>query len=128
MGGRGGSEKWARGARVPYRDTSPLLGAALKGEATKDNRKELLIFVTPRVIETRDAASWLPVLDLLDIAKTKSILYIEYLFDNIKAVNPACYCRKRSIYSTVFLFDLIYRDAVFCELVCAHLCAHFVRS
>ena len=50
-------EKSERESRVPYLHTIPLLGAAFKSKASKDNRKELLIFVTPRVIETRDAAS-----------------------------------------------------------------------
>ena len=50
-------EKSERQSRVPYLHTIPLLGAAFKSEATKDKRKELLIFVTPRVVETQDAAS-----------------------------------------------------------------------
>ncbi len=37
--------------RVPYLHRIPVLGAAFRSRARSDSRKELLIFVTPRVVE-----------------------------------------------------------------------------
>jgi type IV pilus assembly protein PilQ len=36
--------------RVPYLHSIPLLGALFRSDTVKDNRKELLIFVTPRIV------------------------------------------------------------------------------
>ena len=50
-------DKSDRQSRVPYLSRIPLLGAAFKSNEVSDSRKELLIFVTPRVVQTQDAAS-----------------------------------------------------------------------
>ena len=36
--------------RVPYLHQLPLIGAAFKSRRVADSRKELLIFVTPRIV------------------------------------------------------------------------------
>ena len=50
-------DKSDRQSRVPYLHTIPLLGSAFKSNEVSDKRKELLIFVTPRIVETQDSAS-----------------------------------------------------------------------
>jgi len=42
--------KSTRESRVPYLSQIPILGAAFKSKEVTDQRKELLIFVTPRVV------------------------------------------------------------------------------
>ena len=43
-------------SRVPYLHRIPLLGAAFQSKSVVDKRKELLIFVTPRiVVQPQDA-------------------------------------------------------------------------
>jgi type II secretory pathway component HofQ len=37
-------------SRVPYLHTIPLLGALFRNDSVVDKRKELLIFVTPRIV------------------------------------------------------------------------------
>jgi type IV pilus assembly protein PilQ len=39
-----------RQSRVPYLHSIPVLGAAFRSDEFSDSRKELLIFVTPRVV------------------------------------------------------------------------------
>jgi type IV pilus assembly protein PilQ len=39
--------------RVPYLYRIPILGNAFKNDAIRDKRRELLIFVTPRIVETQ---------------------------------------------------------------------------
>jgi type IV pilus assembly protein PilQ len=46
-----------RQSRVPYLHAIPLLGAMFRSDEMSDSRKELLIFVTPRVVMTTEAAS-----------------------------------------------------------------------
>ena len=46
-----------RSSRVPYLHRIPILGAAFKSNEISDSRKELLIFVTPRIVVPGDAAS-----------------------------------------------------------------------
>jgi type IV pilus assembly protein PilQ len=43
-------DKSVRDTRVPYLHRIPVLGAAFKSKEVSDQRKELLIFVTPRVV------------------------------------------------------------------------------
>jgi len=43
-------DKSTRDTRVPYLHRIPLLGAAFKSKEVSDKRKELLIFVTPRIV------------------------------------------------------------------------------
>jgi len=43
-------EKTERETRVPYLHRIPVLGAAFKSKELSDSRKELLIFVTPRIV------------------------------------------------------------------------------
>jgi len=50
-------DKSERASRVPYLHKIPVLGMAFKSNEISDNRKELLIFVTPRIIQTVDSAS-----------------------------------------------------------------------
>ena len=50
-------EKTTRESRVPYLHKIPLLGAAFKSREISDSRKELLIFVTPRVVVNPALAS-----------------------------------------------------------------------
>jgi len=44
-------ERSEKGSRVPFLYRIPILGNAFKNNAIKDNRKELLIFVTPRIVQ-----------------------------------------------------------------------------
>jgi type IV pilus assembly protein PilQ len=39
-----------RQSRVPYLHAIPLLGAMFRSDEVSDSRKELLIFVTPRIV------------------------------------------------------------------------------
>jgi type II secretory pathway component HofQ len=41
---------------VPYLHSIPVLGAAFRSDEFSDSRKELLIFVTPRVVLSQLAA------------------------------------------------------------------------
>ncbi len=50
-------DKAQRQSRVPYLHAIPLLGGLFRSDEVSDNRKELLIFVTPRVIAVPQAAS-----------------------------------------------------------------------
>ncbi len=50
-------DKAQRQSRVPYLHRIPLLGAAFRSDEVSDNRKELLIFVTPRIVATPEVAS-----------------------------------------------------------------------
>ena len=50
-------DKSQRQSRVPYLHKIPLLGAAFRSDEISDSRKELLIFVTPRIVATVPAAS-----------------------------------------------------------------------
>ena len=50
-------DKTTRESRVPYLHKIPLLGAAFKSREISDSRKELLIFVTPRVVVNPALAS-----------------------------------------------------------------------
>jgi type IV pilus assembly protein PilQ len=43
-------DKTTRESRVPYLHRIPVIGAAFKSKEISDNRKELLIFVTPRIV------------------------------------------------------------------------------
>jgi type IV pilus assembly protein PilQ len=43
-------DKTERSSRVPYLHRIPVLGAAFKSKEVSDIRKELLIFVTPRIV------------------------------------------------------------------------------
>jgi type IV pilus assembly protein PilQ len=45
-----------RESRVPYLHRLPLLGAAFKSKSVTDQRKELLIFVTPRIVIASELA------------------------------------------------------------------------
>lgn len=50
-------DKSQRAQRVPYLHKIPFLGMAFKSSEISDSRKELLIFVTPRIVHTTDLAS-----------------------------------------------------------------------
>jgi type IV pilus secretin PilQ/predicted competence protein len=50
-------DKSERASRVPYLHKIPFLGMAFKSNEISDSRKELLIFVTPRIVHTAEAAS-----------------------------------------------------------------------
>lgn len=50
-------DKSERQSRVPYLHKIPFLGAAFRSQEYSDSRKELLIFVTPRIVQTPGAAS-----------------------------------------------------------------------
>ena len=43
-------DKTERQSRVPYLHKLPILGGAFKSREVSDSRKELLIFVTPRIV------------------------------------------------------------------------------
>ena len=49
-------EKSTRQSRVPYLWKIPILGNAFKNNELSDRRKELLIFLTPRVVENAEVA------------------------------------------------------------------------
>jgi type IV pilus assembly protein PilQ len=46
-----------RNSRVPYLHAIPLLGALFRSDEVSDSRKELLIFVTPRIVVGPETAS-----------------------------------------------------------------------
>ena len=48
-------DKSQRQSRVPYLHKIPLLGAAFRSDEISDSRKELLIFVTPTIVQTESA-------------------------------------------------------------------------
>lgn len=50
-------DKSQRQSRVPYLHRIPLIGAAFRNDEISDSRKELLIFVTPRIIITDEQPS-----------------------------------------------------------------------
>jgi type IV pilus assembly protein PilQ len=50
-------EKSQRQSRVPYLHSIPMLGALFRSDEVRDQRKELLIFVTPRVVAVEAEAS-----------------------------------------------------------------------
>ena len=50
-------DKSQRESRVPYLHRIPFIGNAFKSHEVSDSRKELLIFVTPRIVQTPAAAS-----------------------------------------------------------------------
>jgi type IV pilus assembly protein PilQ len=45
-------DKSDRQSRVPYLHSIPLIGAAFRSDEHSESRKELLIFVTPRIVQT----------------------------------------------------------------------------
>jgi type IV pilus assembly protein PilQ len=49
-------DKGKRRSSVPYLGRIPLIGAAFRSNEISDNRKELLIFVTPRVVQQPQVA------------------------------------------------------------------------
>jgi type IV pilus assembly protein PilQ len=49
--------KSERESRVPYLWRIPLIGVAFKSKEITDSRKELLMFVTPRIVQTPELAS-----------------------------------------------------------------------
>ena len=44
-----------QGTKVPFLADVPLLGAAFKSQLVKDERRELLVFVTPRIVSNPQA-------------------------------------------------------------------------
>jgi type IV pilus assembly protein PilQ len=50
-------DKSKRQSRVPYIHKIPILGHAFRSDEISESRKELLIFVTPRIVVTQPAAS-----------------------------------------------------------------------
>ncbi len=50
-------DKSARQSRVPYLHSVPVIGTLFRSDEVSDSRKELLIFVTPRVVETQQSAA-----------------------------------------------------------------------
>jgi type IV pilus assembly protein PilQ len=50
-------DKSRRQSRVPYLHSIPFLGLLFKSNEISDSRKELLIFVTPRIVQTEALAS-----------------------------------------------------------------------
>jgi type II secretory pathway component HofQ len=50
-------DKSARRSAVPYLADIPLIGALFRSNEVSDSRKELLIFVTPRVVLPVPSAS-----------------------------------------------------------------------
>ncbi len=48
-------ERTETAQRVPYLYRIPILGNAFKNDAIRDKRRELLIFVTPRIVQTDTA-------------------------------------------------------------------------
>ena len=53
-------DKSERQTRVPYLHRIPLLGQAFKSKSVADKRKELLFFVTPRIVESAVASAQQP--------------------------------------------------------------------
>jgi type IV pilus assembly protein PilQ len=50
-------QKGQRSSSVPYLDEIPILGNAFKNNEVRDVRKELLVFVTPRIVVNPEVAS-----------------------------------------------------------------------
>jgi type IV pilus assembly protein PilQ len=50
-------DRSAGGTAVPYLSKLPFIGALFRSREVSDKRKELLVFVSPRVVETQPAAS-----------------------------------------------------------------------
>ena len=50
-------DKSQRQSRVPYLHRIPILGSAFRSDEISDSRKELLIFVTPRIVVVPESAS-----------------------------------------------------------------------
>ncbi len=50
-------EKSTRETRVPYLHRIPVIGAAFKAREISDSRKELLIFITPRIVVNPELAA-----------------------------------------------------------------------
>jgi len=50
-------DKSERASRVPYLHKIPVFGMMFRSSEISDSRKELLIFVTPRVVQTAETAS-----------------------------------------------------------------------
>jgi type IV pilus assembly protein PilQ len=50
-------DKAERESRTPFLHKIPFIGNAFKSNEYRDSRQELLIFVTPRIVQTADAAS-----------------------------------------------------------------------
>jgi len=50
-------DKSERQSRTPYLHKIPFIGMAFKSDEISDSRKELLIFVTPRIVRSGEAAS-----------------------------------------------------------------------
>ncbi len=50
-------QKGKRSSSVPYLDEIPILGNAFKNNEVRDVRKELLVFVTPRIVVNPEVAS-----------------------------------------------------------------------
>jgi len=57
LGGIYTIDKSFRQSRVPYLHRIPVIGTAFKSKEVSDSRKELLIFVTPRIVVQPSAAS-----------------------------------------------------------------------
>jgi len=57
LGGIYTIEKTFRQSRVPYLHRIPIIGVAFKSKEVSDTRKELLIFVTPRIVVQPNQAS-----------------------------------------------------------------------
>jgi len=49
--------KSTRQSRIPYLHRIPVIGNAFKSNEVSDSRKELLVFVTPRIVRTPEVAS-----------------------------------------------------------------------
>lgn len=50
-------DKSSRQSRVPYLHSVPIIGTLFRNDEVSDARKELLIFVTPRVVEAQQGAA-----------------------------------------------------------------------
>jgi type IV pilus assembly protein PilQ len=57
LGGIYTMNKSQRQSRVPYLHRIPILGSAFRNNEVSDDRQELLIFVTPRVVQSDQSAS-----------------------------------------------------------------------
>jgi type IV pilus assembly protein PilQ len=49
--------KSERESRVPYLWRMPLIGVLFKSKEITDSRKELLMFVTPRIVQSPELAA-----------------------------------------------------------------------
>jgi type IV pilus assembly protein PilQ len=57
LGGIYTIEKSKTQSRVPYLHMIPVIGAAFKSNSVVDSRKELLVFVTPRIVRLPEMAA-----------------------------------------------------------------------